>query len=396
MSSPIFKLFLFIFSTSIVCIQSTAQTLIDRFANYRAERIPATENKAGVDLFYTVPIGFIEEKSPPSLFTGLKLYQSELVDNKIVLQLAIGASKGYISTTYRDSIITAAANAGKKITQNYSSEERERLTIGDYETYMLRYRSHMPGQIDDDLYYYDNIMFMIFARSGSIIFTIKNIAQEAETLNSYRLDFFNFAKKQIERLVIVGYNKDSLISKPTYVSASSFWENQCSYKTDGLGKSLGLKIKLSIPCTWTQTEGDRPHVVTKFSYTFKDGSSIGQNLTINKLPSTLTKKDIDEFYSSGGFKELAKELGGEYISGRKVKIDNFDCGEIVIKKGEESPVLSFYLYMTQYYLIYNNKLITLTFSAGGKTEAIAKELYEKYKVLMQGLASKTVILSKWE
>lgn len=394
MSSPIIKLFLFIFSTSIVCIQSTAQTLIDRFANYRAERIPATENKAGVDLFYTVPIGFIEEKSPPSLFTGLKLYQSELVDNKIVLQLAIGASKGYISTTYRDSIITAAANAGKKITQNYSSEEREKLTIGDYETYMLRYRSHMPGQIDDDLYYYDNIMFMIFARSGSIIFTIKNIAQEAETLNSYRLDFFNFAKKQIERLVIVGYSKDSLNSKPIYTSASSFWENQCDFKTDGTGKSLGLKIRLYVPCTWNQSDGERPHIVKKFSYNAGVNSAIS-TLTINKMPAIPSKTEIDELFTQKGLKELCED-NATFISGRKLKIDGQDCGEITFKMTRKATVGTIYLYSLQYYLFYKDKMIILGYSAGSTTDDKAKEMFDNYKTLFKGLAGKTVLLSKWE
>ena len=38
---------------------------------------------------------------------------------------------------------------------------------------------------------------------------------------------------------------------------ATFWNNRCDFKTDGTGKSLGLKIKFSVPCAWKQADGER-------------------------------------------------------------------------------------------------------------------------------------------
>jgi hypothetical protein len=39
--------------------------------------------------------------------------------------------------------------------------------------------------------------------------------------------------------------------------------DKCTFETDGTGKSVGLKIKIAYPCSWTQADGERPHVVKK-------------------------------------------------------------------------------------------------------------------------------------
>jgi hypothetical protein len=178
-------------------------------------------------------------------------------------------------------------------------------------------------------------------------------------------------------------------------SPSDFLNDKCSYETDGTGKSMGLKIKLVHPCSWTQANGDRPHVVQKFSYSFGDGSSLNQSLTISKMPATPSKKEIAELFTQEGLKEMVKELG-TFVSARKVKIDGMDCGEVTVKVKRESPAVTIYMYFIQYYLIYKDKMINVSFAAGGKTETEAKNLYTKYKLLLQTLATNTVLISKWE
>jgi len=178
-------------------------------------------------------------------------------------------------------------------------------------------------------------------------------------------------------------------------SPSDFLKDKCSFETDGTGKSLGLKIKIAYPCIWTQANGDRPHVVKKFSYGFGDGSSIIQSLTISKMPATPSKKEIAELFTQEGLREMVKDLG-TFISGRKVKIDGNDCGEAIVKVKRETPAATVYFYFIQYYLIYKDKMINIAFATGGKTETEAKKLYDKYKLLLQTLATNTVILSKWE
>lgn len=178
-------------------------------------------------------------------------------------------------------------------------------------------------------------------------------------------------------------------------TAATFWNNRCEYKTDGTGKSLGLKIKLSFPCKWTQAEGDRPHVVQKFSYGFQEGKSIIQGFTITKMPAELSKKEIADMFTQSGLKELASATG-TFVSGRKLKIDGIDCGEVIIKLKRESPIATIYLHFIQYYIVFKDKLINLSFAVGSKNEIETKKLFDDYKTLFQGLATNTVILSKWE
>lgn len=175
----------------------------------------------------------------------------------------------------------------------------------------------------------------------------------------------------------------------------TFWKNRCEFKTDGSGKSAGLKIKLSYPCSWTQADGDRPHVVKKFSYNIGGGKSVIQSLTINKMPAEPSKKEIDEMFTQEGLKEIASGTG-TFVTGRKLKIDGLDCGEVVIKVERESPVATVNIYFIQYYMVYKDKMINLAFAAGALTESEAKTLFTSYKTLFQGLATNTVILSKWE
>ena len=176
---------------------------------------------------------------------------------------------------------------------------------------------------------------------------------------------------------------------------SSFFENKCEYKTDGLGKSKGLKIKIKFPCRWKQADGDRPHVVKKFTYAFDDGSSLSQNILINQLGYTPSNTEIAEMLSSQGLKELV-EKSDIFISSRKIKIDGIDCGEVIRQTIRETSIGTIYLYTISYFLVYKDKLLVLTCSAGAGNDTKAKELYDNYNIIFKSFANSLVILSKWE
>lgn len=176
---------------------------------------------------------------------------------------------------------------------------------------------------------------------------------------------------------------------------SSLLENKCEFQTDGLGKSKGLKIKIKFPCKWKQADGDRPHVVKKFSYDLGDGSSLNQNIVINQFPYTPSNAEINDMLSSQGLKELVGK-SGTFISGRKIKIDGIDCGEVKTQMVRETTVGTIYLYSIIYYLVYKDKLIVLTCGAGADNDSRAKEVFDNYNIIFKSFANSLVILSKWE
>jgi hypothetical protein len=186
----------------------------------------------------------------------------------------------------------------------------------------------------------------------------------------------------------------SRINASAQEATTTFWNDQCSFETDGTGKAVGLKIKISYPCVWTMADGDRPHVVKKFSYNLGNGKTLIQSLTINKMPGESSRMEIAEMFSNKGLKELIGSAG-TFISGRKVKIDGVDCGEIVMKAKRESPVATLNIFFLQYYIVYKDKIINLAFAAAALTESEAEALFMRYKKLFQALATNTIILSQW-
>lgn len=176
---------------------------------------------------------------------------------------------------------------------------------------------------------------------------------------------------------------------------SAFWGNRCDYKTDGSGKSLGVKLKLSVPCDWTQADGDRPHIVKKFSHGLSKGQALNYTLTMSTMPGEPSEKEISEMFSPQGLKAFAVE-NSTYISGRKVKIDGINCGEIVFKIIKSTPALTMNIYFIQYYIPYKDKMINLSFAASGLSGNDAKTLFNTYKVFFQSLATTTIVISKWE
>ncbi len=174
----------------------------------------------------------------------------------------------------------------------------------------------------------------------------------------------------------------------------TFWQNLCEYKTDGTGKSIGLKIKLSIPCQWTQADGERPHVVKKFTYIL-DTATIIQTLVITKLSQAPSKAELDNQLTQVGLKTLCKDLG-VFISSKRIKVDAVDGGEIVFKTIRENPVGTIYGYSILYDFFYKDKIISIIYGLGSANDEKAKTLFENYKTLFRSLSSKTIFLSQWE
>jgi hypothetical protein len=92
-------------------------------------------------------------------------------------------------------------------------------------------------------------------------------------------------------------------------------------------------------------DGDRPHVVKKFSYSSGTNSAISA-LTINKMPAV-------------------------------------HCGEITFKMTREATVGTFYMYSLYYNLIYKDKIIVLSYTTGSTTDDKAKQMFEDYKTLFR-------------
>jgi hypothetical protein len=176
-------------------------------------------------------------------------------------------------------------------------------------------------------------------------------------------------------------------------SLTRLFNNQCTFVSDGKGKYMDLKIKITYPCGWELDEAE--DIIKSFSYTFDDGSLIFQSLFLEKLPSKLSKEELGIFFSQNQLKKTIKDLG-TFISARKIKVNGRDCGEVVGRMYPDSATPNINIYFIHYYFIIDDKLILISYSTNGVTEKRSKLLFNKHKILFQSLAQKTVIESKKE
>jgi hypothetical protein len=188
------------------------------------------------------------------------------------------------------------------------------------------------------------------------------------------------------------------------VLPESIWENVCDYKTDGTGKSKGVKLKISYPCDFVQKDGDRPHVVKKFVFN-KNDNGFGIYFSIDSLPTKPTNSELEDMFSEEGAKQYFLQLANglkqqgidaTFISGRKTRIDGINCIEVIYKGTGETNVARFKQYVLYYLIPYKNKFINLIYSIGSQNESSVEEVFLDSLIYLKVLASKTVILSKWE
>jgi hypothetical protein len=84
------------------------------------------------------------------------------------------------------------------------------------------------------------------------------------------------------------------------------------YRTDGSGKSRGIRLVLQLPRSWLAKEGERPHIVQKWVSEGGTGNNIIMLDIRDAEGSSPTKADMEQFVKSGEVRELAPE-GGKVV-----------------------------------------------------------------------------------
>lgn len=176
------------------------------------------------------------------------------------------------------------------------------------------------------------------------------------------------------------------------INPSSFLQNTCDFKSENHKYSLGVKLKLSIPCLWKEFPVDENEEQIKFNYA-SGKNSISEILSIHKLPESPTPKDLNDFYSQKSLTELGQSAG-TFISARKTQIDGIACGEVMLKSITQFPLMKIYVYSLQYYFLYKDKMIILAFTTGSPTDNTSKQLFKFYENMFKRLSKMTKFIEK--
>lgn len=169
-----------------------------------------------------------------------------------------------------------------------------------------------------------------------------------------------------------------------------------SYWTDGLGKSQGIKLKIKLPRSWADKEGERPHIVQKW------GSVNGTGLEFIMLqiydvqgynPSMLEIKDM---LRSGEVKDSIPN-GATYVNSGYFTVENQPGYWIHMTMPTERVGLAVFQEVIMYQIFFRGKLIGIMCQAGGPAEDSERtsKTFKLIQPLCEQVVNSIVLVQKY-
>lgn len=130
------------------------------------------------------------------------------------------------------------------------------------------------------------------------------------------------------------------------------------YKTDGTGKSQGLRFHLQIPRSWLIKEGERPHVVQKWVSEGGTGLSNIILMVQDTGGETPGRAEMDQFVRSGEIRESEPD-GSKYIDGGAFSQERSAGYWIDMAMPQERAGMKMYSRGRMYLLFFRGKAISV-------------------------------------
>lgn len=192
----------------------------------------------------------------------------------------------------------------------------------------------------------------------------------------------------------------------TIIQTNSYAQNQdplreflsgytSKYECDGTGKGLGLKFSMKYPQSWSSKEGNRPHIVRKFS---NNGGIASAMLIVNTFEYEPSKNEINSFFTEESARATIPE-GAHYLKSSVVTID-----------GEKSLVMDYLLQRERlgflikakvrtYTIIYKSYFLQVQFMISqipNENPIDLNKVFNEYEMLFNVMINSFIIISKWE
>jgi len=135
------------------------------------------------------------------------------------------------------------------------------------------------------------------------------------------------------------------------------------YRTDGIGKSLGVVLNMQLPQSWKGMEGNRPHIVRKW----KSEAGTGNELIMLQVRETgvmnVSRADVAELMQPDEVMSLLPD-GSELEEYGLVSVENMPGYFVDFSHLNERAGMAIYQKIRQYSIYYRDKLILVQCSAG--------------------------------
>jgi hypothetical protein len=162
-------------------------------------------------------------------------------------------------------------------------------------------------------------------------------------------------------------------------------------------KSKGVNIKLKYPKSWLAENGNRPHVIQKFTSNYGHGSTLAL-IMLTKPKEPLSQTDIDILLSEEGMKSQIPENSKIISVNPNLTMDNFPAASITFYHVQSQMNLKFGMMTTFYIIYYKGCQISLMLTASSEQDNFdeAKNKYLTNKKLFWRIANNLTILSQYE
>jgi len=202
------------------------------------------------------------------------------------------------------------------------------------------------------------------------------------------------AKGKIESPVIETLLTYQFIENPS----KEFTEGYTfDYSTKNHPKSKGVTINAKIPFSWKQKEGNRPNIIQKFISENGEGEEIILFMVKDvRLPNNykITQKDLDDFFAETELKQMVPD-GGQFISAKKIVIDNITSGELVYRLTQKRLDFSTTLQTSQYITIYDGKMIFLQAMVSAEKDESLSNRFKLFSPLFRQVANSLVFVDQY-
>jgi hypothetical protein len=170
-----------------------------------------------------------------------------------------------------------------------------------------------------------------------------------------------------------------------------------AYSTRGHYKNKGVDINAKIPTSWEKAEGDRPNVIHKFVSENGKGKEVIMFMVKDLgLPADqkLSVAEVNEFFTEGTLKEVVPQ-GGEFISAKRIVIDNHTGGQIIFKLTAQRIDQTITTQAIHYITLYNNKLVFLQCMVAAKPGESLNDRFNLFLPLFRQVANSIVLTGQY-
>lgn len=164
------------------------------------------------------------------------------------------------------------------------------------------------------------------------------------------------------------------------------------FNTDGTEKARGIKLSLRLPRSWVARDGERPHIVKKWT---TEGGTGRESLMLDIRDGEgydPDRREIDRFLRSGDVTQAVPQ-GGVHIASGLFTVEGRPGYWIDMKLTQERAGVDVYQRMLMYQVFFRGRAIGIMCQTGGPPVNAAKvdESLSRFRPLCQQVVNSMVL-----